>query len=65
MRTSEGFHLSQAKYVEELLDRTGMTNCKEAATPAETKPKASADDGRPLPDGSFYKSMAGVCSSSI
>jgi hypothetical protein len=59
-RTSEGFHLSQAKYVEELLDRSGMTNCKEAATPADTKPKASADDGRALPDGSFYRSMAGA-----
>jgi hypothetical protein len=40
-----------------------MTNCKEAASLAETKPKASADDSRPLPDGSFYRSMAGVCSS--
>jgi histone deacetylase 1/2 len=59
-RTSEGFYLSQGKYVEELLDRAGMTDCKAAATPADTKPKASADDGKPLPDGAFYRSMAGT-----
>jgi hypothetical protein len=35
-----------------------MSNCKAADTPADTKPKLSNTDGKPLPDGSFYRSMA-------
>jgi hypothetical protein len=37
-----------------------MTNCKEVVTPANTKPKASADEGTPLSNGTFYRSMAGA-----
>jgi histone deacetylase 1/2 len=59
-RSSEGFFLSQANYVEDLLERAGMSNCKEAATPADARAKVSAEDGRPLSDGSFYRSMAGA-----
>jgi hypothetical protein len=59
-RTRDGFFLSQTNHVDELLDRAGMTNCKAATTPAESKPKASAADGAPLPDGTFYRSMAGA-----
>jgi hypothetical protein len=36
-RSSEGFFLSQENYTVDLLERAGMTNCKDAATPTDTK----------------------------
>jgi hypothetical protein len=44
--TDTGFFLSQTKYAEELLDRTGMVSCKPAATPIDTKGKAAVHLGR-------------------
>jgi hypothetical protein len=40
-RNSDGFYLSQQRYVEDILERAGMTNCKPAATPIEAKRQAS------------------------
>jgi hypothetical protein len=37
-----------------------MANCKAASTPADTKPKASAEEGTLLADRTFYRSMAGA-----
>lgn len=37
-----------------------MANCKPVGTPADTKPKVSADDGQPLRDQTWYRSMAGA-----
>ncbi|CAN6271199.1 unnamed protein product [Urochloa humidicola] len=61
-RSNDGFFLSQARYVEDLLERVGMSNCKPVATPADTKPKQSATDGMPLStaDTHYYKSMSGA-----
>jgi histone deacetylase 1/2 len=55
-RTNDDFFLSQAKYVEDLLEREGMQNCKAVATPADTKSKPSIADGKPISaaDASFY-----------
>jgi hypothetical protein len=39
--TSDGFFLSQAKYVDDVLERASMLNCKVVSTPAEAKPKQS------------------------
>jgi hypothetical protein len=36
-RRSDGFHLSQAAYTRDVLDRAGMANCKPVATPADAK----------------------------
>ncbi|WVZ96962.1 hypothetical protein U9M48_042538 [Paspalum notatum var. saurae] len=55
-----GFFLNQAKYASELLDRTGMANCKIANTPADTKSKPSAGDSVLITDGSGYRSLAGA-----
>jgi hypothetical protein len=57
-RTPNGFTLSQASYANDVLERAGMLNCKPAATPADTKPKASGDDGELISDPSWYRSMA-------
>jgi hypothetical protein len=61
-RNASGFFLSQHKYALELLERAGMSTCKPADTPADTKPKASANAGTPLSDrdASTYRSMAGA-----
>nr|XP_020194543.1 uncharacterized mitochondrial protein AtMg00810-like [Aegilops tauschii subsp. strangulata] len=55
-----GFFLHQRKYVHELLERTGMLNCKPAATPVDTKAKLSATDGSPASDATFYRSIVGA-----
>ena len=36
-RNNDGFFLSQSVYVEELLERAGMANCKPASTPVDVK----------------------------
>lgn len=59
-RTRDGFFLSQARYVDDLLEHAGMQNCKPIATPAETKQKASTTEGQLIADPTFYRSMAGA-----
>jgi hypothetical protein len=59
-RRKDGFHLSQAAYARDVLDRAGMSNCKPVSTPADTKAKTSSIDGPLFPDGSWYRSMAGA-----
>jgi hypothetical protein len=59
-RTKEGFFLSQSAYAEDLLERTGMANCNPVATPANTKPKASAADGKLIDDATSYRSIVGA-----
>jgi hypothetical protein len=59
-RTSQGFFLHQQQYAEDILDRAGMLNCKPACTPVDTKAKVSAAAGVPMPDKTFYRSIAGA-----
>jgi hypothetical protein len=61
-RDSRGFFLTQEQYAEEILERVGMSNCKPAPTPADTKPKLSITDGKLLKDkdASFYWSITGA-----
>ena len=58
--TKDGFFLSQSAYAEDLLERAGMANCNPVATPANTKPKASAADGKLIDDATTYRSIAGA-----
>ena len=59
-RDTSGFFLTQAQCTEEILERAGMSNCKPASTPVDTKPKVSAQDGVPASDALFYLSMEGA-----
>jgi hypothetical protein len=59
-RDSAGFHLNQAQYTEDILERAGMANCKPATTPVEVKPKLSGNDGAAATDGTFYRSITGA-----
>ncbi|XP_039780498.1 uncharacterized mitochondrial protein AtMg00810-like [Panicum virgatum] len=54
-RSASGFHLSQAQYAEELLDRAGMSNCRPISTPIDVKPKLSTSSGELVPDPSEYR----------
>ena len=59
-RTRNDFFLSQAQYAADLLECAGMVNCKPVVTPADTKGKVSAADGKPLDDVTSYRSLAGA-----
>lgn len=37
-----------------------MTNCNPCLTPADTKSKLAAEDGKPVSDPSLYRSLAGA-----
>jgi hypothetical protein len=54
---SSGMHLSQAKYVAEILDNAGMTACKSTTTPVNTSPKLFASAGPPVVDPTEYRSL--------
>lgn len=56
-RNASGFYLSQQRYVEDILERAGMANCKPASTPIDAKGKVSAD-GPVIDDAKHYRSLA-------
>jgi hypothetical protein len=59
-RRKDGFQLSQAAYAHDVLECTGMTNCKPAPTPTDAKAKLSSSDGAPVTDALWYHSMAAL-----
>ena len=59
-RHAGGLFLSQRKYAEEIIERAGMSACKTAATPVDTKSKLSATCDTPCSDPSLYRSLAGA-----
>jgi hypothetical protein len=59
-RYPDGLFLSQKKYVEEIIERAGMSSCKPCPTPVDTKPKLSAKSSTPFEDPSLYCSLAGA-----
>jgi hypothetical protein len=61
-RTSDGIHLSQAKYTTDILNNAGMVSCKGVSTPLPSNSKLSVQDGEPLglQDATKYQSMVGA-----
>lgn len=59
-RIREGFFLHRQQYAEDILQRAGMSNCKPAPTPVDTKAKVSASSSQPVEDATFYRSIAGA-----
>lgn len=59
-RSKDGFFLSQKQYTEEVLDRAGMTDCKPASTPVDTKAKLSSSTGQSVANLTFYRSIVGA-----
>ncbi|XP_066360972.1 uncharacterized mitochondrial protein AtMg00810-like [Miscanthus floridulus] len=58
-RTKDGFYLSQERYAKDILEHTGMMNCKPTSTPIDTKNKLAAN-GPPTDDATSYRSLAGA-----
>jgi hypothetical protein len=56
-QSKEGFHLSQARYAADILERTGMTSCKPVATPIDAKGKLDAT-GVTIDDATSYRQLA-------
>lgn len=59
-KTSQGLHLSQEKYVYDILQRANMANCNSARTPVDTNPKLHSDAGDSVRDATLYRSLAGA-----
>lgn len=55
-----GLHLSQAKYVLDLLDKLGMTNIEPCPTPAVTSKHFSANEGDLMSNLTLYRSAIGA-----
>lgn len=55
-----GLFLCQQKYAEDIIERAGMTSCKPAPTPVDTKSKLSVSSGSPYEDPTKYRSLAGA-----
>ena len=58
--TSNGLHLSQTKYIRDLLQKTKMVYCKPARTPLPTDLKLRVGDGDPIDDLHGYRSTVGA-----
>lgn len=59
-RHSGGLFLSQKKYAEEILERTGMSACHSSATPVNIKQKQSAISSSPYANPTHYRSLGGA-----
>lgn len=59
-RRPDGLFLSQRQYMQEILDRAGMAECKPCSTPVDTCSKVSAQDGTPVSDATDFRSLAGA-----
>ena len=55
-----GILLHQRQYALDILERTGMTDCKHCSTPVDTQTKLSADMGDLMADPTAYRSLAGA-----
>jgi len=56
----DGLFLSQRQYMQDILDRAGMAECKPCSTPVDTNPKVAAADGPPVADATDFRSLAGA-----
>jgi hypothetical protein len=58
-QTQKGFYLSQSKYTQDLLDRSGLTDTRTVATPMDIHLKLRPKDGTPLADRTRYRHIVG------
>ena len=57
--TAAGYYLSQSKYIQDLLARSGLTDARSAATPMELNLHLKSSDGSPLADPTRYRHLVG------
>jgi hypothetical protein len=58
--TSYGIYLSQEKYIQDLLDRSSLTDHRTVETPIELNLHLRFTDGEPLIDPTRYRHIVGV-----
>lgn len=58
-RTSKGLHLTQHRYILDLLRKCNMHDAKPVTTPMATSPKLSINSGAPLSDAKDYRATVG------
>lgn len=56
----DSFHLCQQKYIQDLLLRMDMADCKPASTPMASDTVLSLYDGESLPDPTPYRQVVGA-----
>jgi len=57
--TSDGFFISQEKYIQDLLDRAALGDERTVVTPMELNVQLRASDGDPLPNPTRYRHLVG------
>jgi histone deacetylase 1/2 len=58
-QSTKGYHLSQSKYIQDLIARSGITDTRTAATPIDLHLQLRLNDGVPLEDPSRYRHIVG------
>ena len=56
-RTRDGLHLSQSKYITDILQRFKLDEAKPCLTPLLANIQLSQEEGEPLEDPSYYKQL--------
>ena len=59
LRTAKGYYLSQCKYIQDLIARSGISDNRTATTPMELHLQLLPTDGSPLEDPSRYRHIVG------
>ncbi|XP_019053810.1 PREDICTED: uncharacterized protein LOC109114900 [Nelumbo nucifera] len=59
-RTTTGFHLSQHKYIDDLLLRAQLHDAKPLSTPMFASTQLTNLEGEPLTDPTFYRTIVGA-----
>jgi hypothetical protein len=57
--SSDGYYLTQTKYISDLLSRANLTDSKIVDTPAELNTRLTPYDGEPLRDFTLYRHLVG------
>jgi hypothetical protein len=58
-QTPKGFYLSRSKYIQDLLDRSGLTDTRTVATPMDIYLQLRPKNGAPLADPTRYRYIVG------
>ena len=59
-KSSQGISLTQAKYIIDIMDKHGMTDCSPMPTPMSTGYYLTKDSGEPIENVSQYRSVIGA-----
>ena len=56
---ANGYYISQTKYIQDLIARSGITDNRTTATPMDLHLQLHPTNGTPLPDPSRYRHLVG------